>query len=80
LKVEVCLTATLAVYLPPGTRGDSAVLDVPPGATVADVLRRLKIPPDLDALTVINGRDASPEQALAEGDILSVFPPLAGGR
>ena len=80
MKVEVCLTATLAVYLPSGTRGDRAALDVPSGTTVADLLRRLKIPPELDTLTVINGRDASPEQVLAEGDILSVFPPLAGGR
>ncbi|HET8578352.1 MAG TPA: MoaD/ThiS family protein [Methylomirabilota bacterium] len=78
--MEVCLTATLAVYLPPGTRGDSAVLDVPPGVTVADVMRLLKVPPELETLTVVNGRDASPEQTLAEGDILSVFPPLAGGR
>jgi molybdopterin converting factor small subunit len=40
----------------------------------------LNIPPQLERLTVVNGRDASPEQPLAAGDILSVFPPLAGGR
>ncbi len=80
MKVEVRLTATLAVYLPPGARGDSAILDLPAGATVGHVIRLLKIPPEHERLTVVNGRDASPEQTLADGDILSVFPPLAGGR
>lgn len=80
MKVEVRLTATLAAYLPPGARGDSAILDVPVGATVDHVIRLLKIPPGLERLTVVNGCDASPEHKLADGDILSVFPPLAGGR
>ncbi len=80
MKVEVQLTATLAVYLPPGTRGDRAVLDMPAGATVEHVIRLLKLPPGLERLTVVNGRDASPQHELADGDILSVFPPLAGGR
>jgi len=80
LNVEVQLTATLAVYLPPGTRGDRAVLDVPAGATVEHVIRLLKLPAGLERLTVVNGHDVSPDHELAEGDILSVFPPLAGGR
>jgi molybdopterin converting factor small subunit len=80
LKVEVRLTATLAAYLPPGTRGDSVTIEVPDGATVGQAIRLLNIPPKLERLTVVNGRDASPEQPLAAGDILSVFPPLAGGR
>jgi len=80
VKVAVHLTATLRAYLPPGTRGDSVVLDVPPGTTVDQVVHSLRIPPDLERLTVVNGRDVTPDQALAEGDVLSVFPPLAGGR
>jgi molybdopterin converting factor small subunit len=79
VKVAVHLTATLRMYLPPGTPGDHVVLDVPDGTTVDQVARCLRIPPDLERLTVVNGRDASPEQALAEGDVLSLFPPLAGG-
>jgi molybdopterin converting factor small subunit len=46
---------------------------------VRDVIELLEIPNDLSCLTVINGRDASPEQLLAPGDVLSMFPPLAGG-
>jgi len=56
------------------------VLDVPDGGTVADVARRLGIPADLARVVLVNGRDAAPEQLLAPGDVVAIFPPLAGGR
>jgi molybdopterin synthase sulfur carrier subunit len=80
VRVAVHLTATLRPYLPPGTRGDSVVLEVPDGTTVDQVVHSLRIPPELERLTVLNGRDVTPDQALAEGDVLSLFPPLAGGH
>jgi molybdopterin converting factor small subunit len=80
VKVAVHLTATLRAYLPPGTRGDHVVLDLPEGSTVDQVVHSLRIPPEVERLTVVNGRDGTPAHALAEGDVLSLFPPLAGGR
>jgi len=77
--VEVHLTATLRAYLPPGTRGDRVVMDVPVGTTVDQVVHSLRIPSELERLTVVNGHDAAPDQPLSEGDVLSLFPPLAGG-
>lgn len=79
MKVEVRLFATLGAYLPEGTQGDSVTLAVPDGTTVAQIVRSLGIPPQAPAITVVNGRDAAPEQALADGDELAMFPPLAGG-
>ena len=79
MKVEVRLFAFLERYLPLGSRGDSISLDVPPGTTVGDIVESLKIPNELSCLTVINGRDAPPEQVLGPGDVLSMFPPLSGG-
>ena len=79
MKVEIRLFATLQPYLPAGAHGDGVSLDVPPGATVRDVMESLKIPGGLACLTVVNGRDADPEQILAPGDELALFPPLAGG-
>ena len=73
------LTATLRAYLPAGTAGDNVVLDLPEGATVDQVVHSLRIPSELERLTVVNGRDAAPDQPLSEGDVLSLFPPLAGG-
>jgi molybdopterin converting factor small subunit len=79
MKVEVRLFALLERYLPPGAEGDTASLDVPLGTTVRDVVQLLEIPGELSCLTVVNGRDAPPEQLLIAGDVLSMFPPLAGG-
>lgn len=79
MKVAVHLTATLRAYLPAGTVGDNVVLDFAEGATVDQVVHSLRIPRELERLTVVNGRDAVPDQTLSEGDVLSVFPPLAGG-
>jgi molybdopterin synthase catalytic subunit len=59
--------------------GDGVSLDLPAGATVRDVLKFLKVPGELACLTVVNGHDADPEQVLAPGDELAMFPPLAGG-
>lgn len=79
MQIEVRLFALLGRYLPPGSVGDGASLDVPPGTTVEEVVERLKIPPDLSCITVVNGHDAPLSQVLAPGDELSMFPPLAGG-
>lgn len=79
MKVEVCLFATLGPYLPKGTAGDSAFLDVPESTTVGDVLASLGIPPDFERLQVVNGLDAPDDQMLRDGDVLSAFPPLSGG-
>ena len=79
MKVEVRLFATLQSYLPADARGDGVSVDLPPGATVADVVASLNIPSDVACLIVVNGRDADPEQVLVPGDELALFPPLAGG-
>jgi molybdopterin converting factor small subunit len=79
VTVEVRLFATLAQFLPAGSTEGSAVIDVPEGATIADVARRLGIPPGLDRVLLLNGVEAQPEQRLRSGDALDIFPPLAGG-
>ncbi len=80
MKIEVRLFATLAVYLPDESDGRSATLGVADGSTVADVVRLLGIPDDWSFIAMIDGRDAALERPLGDGDVLSLFPPLAGGR
>ena len=80
MKIEVRLFATLAGYLPDEGDGQSATLEFADGSRVRDVVRSLRIPEDMPFLTMVNGRDAALDQPLAEGDVLSLFPPLAGGR
>ena len=79
MKVEVQLFATLQPYLPPDAAGDHAFLELPDGSTVAQVQAALHIPDDFSCLTVVNGHDASPDQVLTPGDVVAMFPPLAGG-
>ena len=73
------LFATLSVYLPEHADGDRVTLALDEGATVGQVLQGLHIPLGIPCLSVVNGRDAAPEQILADGDVLTLFPPLAGG-
>jgi sulfur carrier protein ThiS len=52
---------------------------MPDGATVRDVLSRLQIPDDLASAAIVSGEATDTERVLAEGDRLTVVPPLAGG-
>ena len=80
MKIEVRLFATLAAYLPHREGGPSVWLEPGEGSSVKDVVGALPIPDGTPFVTLLNGRDAAPEQPLADGDVLSLFPPLAGGR
>ena len=79
MKVEVRLFATLATFLPPHGRDGVVELEIPEGSTVAEVIRLLGIPPDLARVVLVNGRDIGPEARLAARDVVTIFPPLAGG-
>jgi molybdopterin converting factor small subunit len=80
VTVEVRLFATLAQFLPTGSKAGSAVLDLPEGAIISDVTRRLGIPPGLDRVVLVNGTDVDGDARLHDGDAIDIFPPLAGGH
>ena len=79
MRVEVRLFATLAAFLPPNGRDGVAEFEIPEGGTVADVTRYLGLPSDLARVVLVNGRDAGSESPLAPRDVVTIFPPLAGG-
>jgi molybdopterin converting factor small subunit len=80
VRVEVRLFATLATFLPPHGCEGAALLDVPAGSALGDVVRHLRIPADVERVCLVNGESADPDRPLREGDIVTLFPPLAGGR
>jgi sulfur carrier protein ThiS len=79
MHIEVHLFANLADYLPPGGQGGTVRLELPEGATLRDLLRELRVPPELPGLLFVNGQDAAPGHRLQNGDVVSILPPLAGG-
>jgi molybdopterin synthase sulfur carrier subunit len=79
VRVEVRLFATLERYLPASAEGDHTELEVPEDATVAEVARRLRVPGDVSFLAAVNGHEAELDTRLRAGDIVAIFPPLAGG-
>ena len=79
MRVEVRLFATLTAFLPPDGRDGSAELEIPEGSTVTDVAARLGIPADLARVVLVNGRDVGAEARLTARDVVTIFPPLAGG-
>lgn len=63
---------------------DQLELELPPAATAADLVRRLRSQPGLDRLPAepaiaINQEYAPLSTALADGDEVALLPPVAGG-
>jgi sulfur carrier protein ThiS len=84
MKVTFKLYASLTQYLPAERRTSNFVeLDVPDGATVAQVAEPFNLPPKSVHLVLINGHFVPPEQrgsrVLVDGDVLAIWPPIAGG-
>ncbi|MFO7707324.1 MAG: MoaD/ThiS family protein [Desulfobacterales bacterium] len=77
MKVQVNTFANLRDYAPDG-RGP-VDLALPSGATVADLLAALRIPPAVQAVMLVNGRRADAATPLNNGDIVTLFPPMEGG-
>ncbi|MCS6924398.1 MAG: MoaD/ThiS family protein [Candidatus Binatia bacterium] len=80
MRIEVKLFATLRKHLPSGASGGKAILTLDEGATLATLLRQLNIPVELAQMVLINGEQTREfDRPLADGDAVSIFPPVAGG-
>lgn len=79
MEVEIRLFATFKAFLPDGTEGFSFRKTVHEGTTVGTVLNELHLPKEMNKTIIINSIPASSEQTLHEGDVVSIFPPIAGG-
>lgn len=79
MNVTIKLFATLRKYLPQDSTNGGCELSLPEETTVKDVLKRLGVPEDIKLVLLLNSRHAGYDTVLSEGDVLSVFPPIAGG-
>lgn len=87
MRVEVRLFASLRDRLPGDRRRHRGrgSLELPPGASLQDLLDHLAIEPRLAQMVLVNGeqmgRKAAERRAIAlcDADVVSIFPPVAGG-
>ena len=58
-------------------------LNVAPEASISQIIEPFGLPAKMVHLVLINGKYIEPEkrltQTLAEGDVLAIWPPIAGG-
>lgn len=73
------LFATLRDYLPKGSNQFSVKMKVDESSRVQDILTRLKIPEEMPKIILVNGVHGKKDQVLKDGDVVSIFPPVAGG-
>jgi len=78
VDIQLKLFATYRRYLPPESQGSVCDLGVPAGTRVADLLAEFGIPAD-GSVILVNGHGAGPERSLDSGDVVAVFPSMAGG-
>jgi sulfur carrier protein ThiS len=82
MKITVKTAGNLGKYLPPGSAGNRAELEVAEGATPAEVMARLGLP-EGSYLVILNGSSLPKAErgsrTLAEADTLAIMPPLKGG-
>ena len=84
MKVSLKLFASLSVHLPAEARSAHRIeLEVDASTTVADLIQRQGIPPGQCAIVLVDGHWVSlaerTERVLAEGEVLAIWPPVAGG-
>jgi molybdopterin converting factor small subunit len=82
MRVSVKLYGALRRHRPPDAAGaphHPIELQLPAGSTVADLNGRLAIGDGMVNAAAVNGAAVEPDAPLQEGDVVSLFPPAAGG-
>ena len=84
MRVTIKLYANLAVHLPAQARTTNQhQIELPKQTTVLQALAPYGLPPALTKLVLVNGHyieeDNRGSHCLKDGDVLAVWPPIAGG-
>ena len=84
MKITFKLYASLTDYLPPEVRtANQMPLELAEGTAVEKVIEPFGLPAKMVHLVLVNGSYVAPEQRLShvlkDGDVLAIWPPIAGG-
>jgi molybdopterin converting factor small subunit len=77
MRVTVRTFASLRDYAP--ERRAQFELVLAEGESMAGVLTALRVPAEVQAVLLVNGRRAEAGTRLADGDEVTLFPPMEGG-
>lgn len=83
MKIHLKLFASLRDYLPAGSTSNRAELDVADGLSVQGLIDLAPVPASRVHLLLVNGYHvpvgAFASTILREGDVVAIWPPVAGG-
>ena len=85
MQITFKLYASLTDHLPIEVRrtGNSMPLSLPAGTTILQAIEPFALPMKVVHLVLVNGVFIPPEErearVLADGDVLAIWPPIAGG-
>ena len=83
MQVRLELYASLMRFLPPEADRHRVTLEMPADTTAHALLDRFRVPREQAHLVLRNGVFLHPEEretdVLHEGDVVAVWPPVAGG-
>ena len=82
MKMYLELYASLMPLLPPGKSRFRREIKVADDAVVQDVIDRFNIPMEQAHIVLVNGKfvcEDRDKHKLIESDVLSIWPPVAGG-
>jgi molybdopterin converting factor small subunit len=80
MQITVRLLASYRRYLPKDHDAKASYLvEIPPGSRLDEALADLPIPPKETYTFLLNGHHAGRDRILRPGDVLAVFPAVGGG-
>jgi sulfur carrier protein ThiS len=83
MQINIEFYASLMQYLPSGKSRHRREIRVADGLPVSRLIEQFHIPEKMAHIVLVNGHfveaDKRAERELVEGDVVSVWPPVAGG-
>ncbi len=84
MKITLKLYATLSDLLPGSAVANAVSIEIGENASLNRIIDTYHVPRELAHLVLINGvfvceTDRDQEGVLKEGDVLAIWPPVAGG-
>ncbi len=79
MAVLVKLSATLRAHVPDYDPMAGLLIEPDGLETVGGLVRRIGVPADEIKIILLNGRAATLDAPVADGDRLGLFPPVGGG-